>query len=62
MFFARAWAAEARVVCQRIVEQAAGHDWRRLCGELKVTVSIGVAAGDVEGKFDHLLAAAGVRL
>ena len=62
IFFPHTRAEEAHAVCQRIVQQVAAHDWSRLGAGLKVTVSIGVAAGDADGPLEELLARADAQL
>lgn len=62
MFFPHTRAEDALAVCRRIVRHVAAHDWQRLGAGLKVTVSIGVAGGEVGSEFEPLLAAADAQL
>ncbi len=62
MFFPHTRTEDAHLVCQRIVQQVAAHDWSRLGAGLAVTVSIGLAAGEADGQLDQLLAAADAQL
>lgn len=53
---------EGRTVCERVRKGVAEHDWRRLCPDLRVTVSVGLAWDTGVANAERMLAQADVRL
>jgi diguanylate cyclase (GGDEF)-like protein len=60
--FPDATVQQAAVVCERIRQDVEGHDWERICPNLRVTISIGIADGSASSSAEEVLAGADERM